>query len=179
VIPASQSGGSAVRYNKDSANYFASHNCDDDMRRKASLGFAILCLTVSSNAFSQVDHARILGPQGVNLWKLDKHHRTAQNDYGAQDVLQKPSRVGKTPKSYDFPAQWFKQPLDHFDKDSKHSFHQRYWVSTRHYKPRKGAPVIVLDGGETSGEVMIYPKTLVYSAKGYTGSSPIPRYWNR
>ncbi|KIM40869.1 hypothetical protein M413DRAFT_445651 [Hebeloma cylindrosporum] len=122
------------------------------MYRKASLVFAILYLTVFSNAFSQVDHARILGPQGVNLWKLDKHHRTARNVHSAQEVLQKPSRGGKTPKRYDFPAQWFKQPLDHFDKDSKHSFHQRYWVSTRHYKPRKGAPVIVLDGGETSGE---------------------------
>lgn len=150
------------------------------MHRKTSLVFGILYLTVSSSAFSQVDHARILGPQGVNLWKLDKHHRTAQNVYDAQDVLQKPLHVGKTPKSYDFPAQWFRQPLDHFDKDSKHGFHQRYWVSTRHYKPRKGAPVIVLDGGETSGEVMmIYLKIFVNNAKGYIGSSPIPRYWHR
>jgi len=137
---------------------FTSHNCHDDMRGKTSLVFAILSLTVSSNAFSQVDHARVLGPQGVNLWKLDKHHRTAQNVYDAEDVLQKPFLQGKTRKSYDFPAQWFKQPLDHFDKESKHSFHQRYWVNTRHYKPRKGAPVIVLDGGETSGEVILFPK---------------------
>lgn len=142
--------------------YFTSHYCDDDMHRKTSLVFATLYLAVSSSAFSQADHARILGPQGVNLWKLDKHHsppKTALNVYDAQDVLQKPSRAGKPPKTYDFPAQWFRQPLDHFDKNSKHSFHQRYWVSTRHYKPRKGAPVIVLDGGETSGEViMIYPR---------------------
>jgi hypothetical protein len=126
------------------------------MQRKTSLVFAILYLTVSSIAFSQVDPARILGPQGVNLWKLGKHHRTAQNVHDAKDVLQKSSRaMGENPKSYDFPVQWFRQPLDHFDKDSKHGFQQRYWVSTRHYKPRKGAPVIVLDGGETSGEVMM------------------------
>ena len=56
---------------------------------------------------------------------------------------------------YDFRAEWFQQPLDHFDKTSKHTFHQRYWVNSRHYKPRKGAPVIVLDGGETSGEVSL------------------------
>jgi len=129
------------------------------MHRKTCLVFAALCLTVSSEgAFSQVDRGRILGPQGVNLWKLDKHHKVAQNIYGAQDVLQKPSRVPKTPVNYDFLAQWFKQPLDHFDNNSNHNFHQRYWVSTRHYKPRKGAPVIVLDGGETSGEVSIYAK---------------------
>lgn len=49
-----------------------------------------------------------------------------------------------------FAAQWFRQPLDHFDKDRSETFLQRYWFSDRHYKP--GGPVIVLDGGETSGE---------------------------
>ena len=62
---------------------------------------------------------------------------------------------GTVSKKYDFRAQWFEQPLDHFDKSSKHKFHQRYWVNSRHYKPREGAPVIVLDGGETSGEVCL------------------------
>lgn len=28
---------------------------------------------------------------------------------------------------------------------------QRYWINTRHYRPNTSAPVIVLDGGETSG----------------------------
>ena len=60
---------------------------------------------------------------------------------------------GSDDMKYDFRAEWFQQPLDHFNKTSKHTFHQRYWVNSRHYKPRKGAPVIVLDGGETSGEV--------------------------
>ncbi len=72
-----------------------------------------------------------------------------------QDVPQVSFGSGDATKKYNFRAQWFQQPLDHFDKASKHTFHQRYWVNSRHYKPRKGAPVIVLDGGETSGEVSL------------------------
>jgi hypothetical protein len=49
-----------------------------------------------------------------------------------------------------FPAHKFTQRLDHFDKSVNRTFGQRYWISTRHYKP--GGPVIVVDGGETSGE---------------------------
>jgi hypothetical protein len=47
------------------------------------------------------------------------------------------------------------QPLDHFDKaDEGHTWKQRYWVNKRHYMPgMRGVPVVVLDGGETSGEV--------------------------
>ena len=130
---------------------FASHNCHDNMSGKTSLVFAILYLTVFSNAFSQVDRARTLGPQGVNWWKLDKHHTGT-----ARIALEKTSGMGKTLECDEFPLQLFKQPLDHFDKDSKYTFDQRYWVSTRHYKPRKGAPVIVLDGGETSAEVQFF-----------------------
>jgi len=48
-----------------------------------------------------------------------------------------------------FPAQYFRQPLDHFS-ETGHSFLQRYWVNTRHYK--EGGPIFILDGGETSGE---------------------------
>jgi Serine carboxypeptidase S28 len=32
------------------------------------------------------------------------------------------------------------------------TFQQRFWVNTRHYKPRHGSPVIVFDGSETNGE---------------------------
>ncbi|KAH8822287.1 peptidase S28 [Flagelloscypha sp. PMI_526] len=50
------------------------------------------------------------------------------------------------------PAYTFTQPLDHFDPAySGYTFGQRYWVSTRHYNGSADAPVIVLDGGETSG----------------------------
>lgn len=76
-----------------------------------------------------------------------------------------------------FPQYNFTQPLDHFYGSTNGTFPQRYWVrlalpifllpptseltihnavqvSTRHYTPGSNAtvPVIVLDGGETSGE---------------------------
>jgi hypothetical protein len=49
----------------------------------------------------------------------------------------------------EFPPQSFPQILDHDDPDSP-VFEQRYWVNTRHFE--LGGPVIVIDGGETSGE---------------------------
>ena len=106
---------------------------------------------------------RVLGPQGVNLWRLEANTKARQKKTAlAKDdglTLQDVPQVIFGPKDvrekYDFRAEWFQQPLDHFDKTSKHTFHQRYWVNSRHYKPRKGAPVIVLDGGETSGEVSL------------------------
>ncbi|KAL1736475.1 peptidase S28 [Schizophyllum commune] len=56
-------------------------------------------------------------------------------------------------RQYDeFPEQWFEQPLDHFNNETGDTFLQRYWFSKRHYTPGAGGPVIVLDGGETSGE---------------------------
>ena len=51
-----------------------------------------------------------------------------------------------------FRAQRFRQRLDHFDSTSQDVFDQRYWVHALHYKPRKGAPVIVLDCGQSYGE---------------------------
>ena len=99
---------------------------------------------------------RVLGPQGVNLWRLEQaqQKRTPLAKDGGLTLQDAPQLTfGSDDMKYDFRAEWFQQPLDHFDKTSKHTFHQRYWVNSRHYKPRKGAPVIVLDGGETSGEV--------------------------
>jgi len=123
-----------------------------------------LLLAGFSNAL-KFDNLRVLGPQGVNLWKLDAQAKaysksTFKKDFGLnfEDSSQVPLHLGgkeQENSEYDFRAQWFRQPLDHFDKKSKHTFHQRYWVNSRHYIPRKGAPVIVLDGGETSGEVSI------------------------
>ena len=121
------------------------------MKWKASLA-VVLCLGAQAQAKTMN-----LGPQGVtrNLWKLD-HSQSAQNsrpfvqDSHSQIPLDFEDK-DKNPGGFD--AQWFLQPLDHFDSKSQHVFHQRYWVNARHYKPRKGAPVIVLDGGEGSGEV--------------------------
>ena len=133
------------------------------MKWKASL--AALCLGAThtlSYGPAQLSHIiRVLGPQGVNLWKLD-HPKSFDGGRTAPDffVQDSQSQVGlgfedkdKSLGDHGFRAQWFQQPLDHFDNKSQHVFSQRYWVNSRHYKPRKGAPVIVLDGGETSGEV--------------------------
>lgn len=59
-------------------------------------------------------------------------------------------KIAVEPDYSEFREQWFEQPLDHFAENDHHTFKQRYWVNKRHYK--KGGPVIVLDGGETSGE---------------------------
>lgn len=158
------------------------------MKWKASLASAVLCLGAQAQALlygpnrdSHMIH--ILGPQGVNLWKLDHSKPSHANSRFIVQDSQSQIRLDFEDKDedsgdYGFRAQWFQQPLDHFDPKSQHVFHQRYWVNARHYKPRKGAPVIVLDGGETSGAVcplffFMFTNQLVVSA-----SSTIPGYWN-
>ncbi|TRM64170.1 serine carboxypeptidase S28-domain-containing protein [Schizophyllum amplum] len=90
-----------------------------------------------------------LGPQGVNLIKLDAQ---AARWKSAQDASLYGQQQPLTQKYEEFPAQWFEQPLDHFNNETGDTFGQRYWVNKRHYLPGTNAPVIVLDGGETSGE---------------------------
>jgi hypothetical protein len=123
------------------------------------LGFTCFVLVAVWLNCIQTVHPLSLGPQGVNLWRLNvdpQRQQRRMRSIQPPDLAQQtsfdygPSTVSR---KYDFRAQWFEQPLDHFDKTSKHKFHQRYWVNSRHYQPREGAPVIVLDGGETSGEV--------------------------
>lgn len=63
-----------------------------------------------------------------------------------------PTSAFKTDALAEFPAFNFTQPLDHFQQTG-HTFNQRYWVSTRHYRPGTGAPVIVLDAGEVTGAI--------------------------
>ncbi|EPS39867.1 hypothetical protein H072_6236 [Dactylellina haptotyla CBS 200.50] len=48
-----------------------------------------------------------------------------------------------------YTQKWFRQKTDHFDPSNNNTFQQRYWISTQFYKP--GGPIIVLEGGETSG----------------------------
>jgi len=104
----------------------------------------------------------------VNLWRLDQQEArerlaarrdlplrkglTVQDGWrpSGADVLE--SQNVKDFSVTEFEPQWFEQPLDHFDESNPHTFKQRYWVNKRHYKAREGAPVIVIDGGETSGE---------------------------
>ncbi|TFK34727.1 serine carboxypeptidase S28-domain-containing protein [Crucibulum laeve] len=135
---------------------------------------ALLLFSVTVIAYATPqDLIRVLGPQGVNLWKLEKAQalralagsRIAKDpglvvQEGALDQkiyaengsagLEKEKKKKK--KSGTFRPQFFEQPLDHFSKKNAHTWHQRYWVNTRHYDSKVGGPVIVLDGGETSGE---------------------------
>jgi hypothetical protein len=90
------------------------------------------------------------GSQGVNLWKLEALS-SSPNQPRTGLFVQDPN-AENSGATKEFPAQWFQQPLDHFSSKSSHTFSQRYWVNTRHYRPGSGGPVIVIDGGETSGE---------------------------
>ncbi|KIP08945.1 hypothetical protein PHLGIDRAFT_29302 [Phlebiopsis gigantea 11061_1 CR5-6] len=89
----------------------------------------------------------ILGPQSLNFWKLTSREHNSQAQLSNSEL----SQVKLSVSSPEFKAHWFEQPVDHFSNKSE-TFPQRYWINTRHYRPRDGAPVIVIDGGETSGE---------------------------
>jgi len=74
-----------------------------------------------------------------------------------------------------YPAYNFSVPIDHFHNDSiyeSHSndkFNLRYWFDASHYKP--GGPVIMLQGGETSGadRLGFLQKGIVYELSRATG----------
>ncbi|KIJ60108.1 hypothetical protein HYDPIDRAFT_99441 [Hydnomerulius pinastri MD-312] len=111
---------------------------------------------------------RPFSPQDVNLWKLEAREKALTASRASQSqpshfLVQDPSDPSFSfapsqaslnepePVSPEFPDQYFTQPIDHFDSSWQGTFGQRYWVNTRHYVPGSGGPVIVLDGGETSG----------------------------
>ena len=111
---------------------------------------------------------RLLGGQAINLWKLEatrdaklRELSLGQDDFRDQSHSQAAFVIDGEEGSKDilsdelplprFNGYWFRQPLDHFS-NSTHTWRQRYWINTRYYKPNTSAPVIVLDGGETSGE---------------------------
>ena len=136
------------------------------------LPLAVVAAATSSSALNTGLH----NAQGINFWKL--HHRIASarasqqhlptsrsgtpTNGAANGELQAPLVVTGAvavavdavsgPATPKFRAQTFTQPLDHFGNTTDATFQQRFWVNARHYKPRHGAPVIVIDGGETSGE---------------------------
>jgi hypothetical protein len=111
--------------------------------------FFILSTASVIHAASEPDTFRNMGAQGVNLWRLKKSHSPDPFGLRIQDDISTNARHGHDSQ---FAAQWFRQPLDHFDNSTRKTFSQRYWVNSRHYHPGNGGPVIVLDGGETSGE---------------------------
>jgi hypothetical protein len=140
----------------------------------------VFVLTVTSTVCgldSESYKPRFNNAQGVNLWKL-LHQRvvgTAGTSAGTdaseqwyaglaagahgrtQTSVPAPPPVSacrtcSTRDPTEFHAETFTQPLDHFGNSTNETFPQRFWVNKRHYRPRPGAPVIVIDGGETSGE---------------------------
>ncbi|KAI0260905.1 peptidase S28 [Gloeopeniophorella convolvens] len=96
------------------------------------------------------------GAQGVNLWRLARLASSADPlSPPTADVQQQESFTASDAAAAarpHFHTQYFEQPLDHFHNTTTATFRQRFWANTRHYRPRPGAPVIVIDGGETSGE---------------------------
>ncbi|KAG6816404.1 hypothetical protein H0H87_006208 [Tephrocybe sp. NHM501043] len=115
--------------------------------------FVLSSIVYAANAVPSTELLHVLGPQGVNLWKLEKAQAAKVSKESPSLVLQGTEATQGLRDTSEFDARWFEQPLDHFKKGSNHTFLQRYWVNDRHYIPGSGAPVIVLDGGETSGEV--------------------------
>jgi len=135
----------------------------------------IVVLTATSTVCALDSYKpRFNNAQGVNLWKL-LHQRAvgtgtlAGSDASEQWYADLAGAHGRTQTSappppvaacrtcstrdrVEFRAETFTQPLDHFSNSTNETFLQRFWVNKRHYRPRPGAPVIVIDGGETSGE---------------------------
>ena len=110
-----------------------------------SVTSALLSFLIATQFLHLASASRLnLGAQAINLWKLGQ----PQNSNTPRSThLLAPRNTSE------FVAQWFTQPLDHFDKSNTATFLQRYWVNKRHYQSGSGGPVIVLDGGETSGTV--------------------------
>ena len=52
----------------------------------------------------------------------------------------------------EFHMETFTKPLNHFYNSTDATNPQCFWVNLRHYKPRPGAPVILIDWEETNGE---------------------------
>ncbi|KAH9987911.1 serine carboxypeptidase S28-domain-containing protein [Russula compacta] len=135
----------------------------------ALLSLLVVLAATSTSSALDSHIPRLRNAQGVNLWKL--HHQRAtdkaissQQRYAgttAGQARQTGAGVSQVPLAaaaaaavagLKFRAETFTQPLDHFGNSTDATFQQRYWVNARHYKPRPGAPVIVIDAGETSGE---------------------------
>jgi hypothetical protein len=112
---------------------------------------AVFAATSSSSA-STAHTQSLHNAQRVNFWRL--HQRATS----IATTSKQPSQVcGSQAPLFaaavpEFRAETFTQPLDHFGNSTDATFQQRFWVNARHYKPRPGAPVIVIDAGETSGE---------------------------
>jgi len=106
--------------------------------------YALLCLSLNVAAFAH-------SPQAINFKLLELQTRRKSSHSPPLIVQDSNGPLAILDTAKEFPEQTFTQPVDHFAKDSP-TFGQRYWVNKRHYVPGTNAPVIVIDGGETSGE---------------------------
>jgi len=104
----------------------------------------LLCLSLNVAAFTH-------SPQAINFKLLELQTRRKNSRSPSLTVQDSNEPAAFLDTAKEFPEQWFTQPVDHFAEDSP-TFGQRYWVNKRHYVPGTNAPVIVIDGGETSGE---------------------------
>jgi hypothetical protein len=128
------------------------------MRRSGVFFHALLVLVYASAVLTlhsaSVDHLHSLPVLPVGLWnraqdaqnvlsQRSHEHRRAQIPFSRPDIVNS------------YPAHTLQVPVDHFPGEDRYEPHSnatfplRYWVDDRYYKP--GGPVIVLDGGETSG----------------------------
>lgn len=146
----------------------------------------LLLLTSSTLTYAGQNPSRNFyrGPQSVNLQRLEKLQDARTQAITHKDKVQ-PLLTFQVPDGgnngqYEMPTakaefeefkeRWFEQPLDHFSSSLPgHTWRQRYWVNARHYKPGSHRPVIVLDSGETSGEVSNWTYCIRTASKLITG----------
>ena len=102
-----------------------------------------ICLSLHAAAFAH-------GPQARNR-KLPEPRK---NSPSAHFTVQTNGPASVLAATDEFPVYTFSQPLDHYSVDSP-TFNQRYWISTRHYIPGSNGPVVLIDGGEGSGEDLL------------------------
>lgn len=125
------------------------------------ISLPLLSLFTTTLALSHADDIQLLhsGHPQIGLWQalhsatLIKRSTYSSSQRGFK--VDPSDRSSENPQHHLYEPHCFQQPLDHFDKKSDVYFCQRYWVSTEFYKKgSKGGdgPVVVLDGGETSGE---------------------------
>jgi hypothetical protein len=115
----------------------------------------IIVLAIASSGNALDSHSPGLynrDAQGVNFWKLSKQQQHATQSWTGVSQIPLAAVASATAAVPEFRPETFTQPLDHFYNSTNATFPQRFWVNSRHYEPRPGAPVIVIDGGETNGE---------------------------
>ncbi|TFY54686.1 hypothetical protein EVG20_g9606 [Dentipellis fragilis] len=111
---------------------------------------ALASLSGASALAFEPHRLRLHGPQAVNSWRRRSAHQPEHKRFAVQNAGVDVRAAGSD--AAQFPVYNFTQPLDHFFNTTDATFPQRYWVNTRHYKAGTGAPVIVIDGGESPGD---------------------------